>query len=146
MSSSTLIINPYIDIDKAIQNKDWFSGFANAVSYFEHFGTKRIRQYLDTDVLSTVTDEVKRSKLKNQLEEDLGKSLERLSVQNIVFWLYMFRIIDVDTFLGIKEIIAERNKLVHPARKGIAWRYAKPERTAKELLEKSKDYIRVIIS
>ena len=139
-----ILINPYGDIDKAIENRDWFPGFANAVSYFEHFGTIKLRNYIDSRILQTIEDEEKRKRVKNQLEDDLGKNLQRLSAKDIVFLLYAFQLIDSDTYIQSRKIIKERNKLVHPSRKGIAWRYTKPERTAKELLQQAKECIRKI--
>jgi hypothetical protein len=63
------------------------------------------------------------------------------SLKECNFLLYAFQLIDSDTYLKLRKIIIERNKLVHLARKGIAWRYEKPERTAKELLQQAKEYI-----
>jgi len=146
LKSSAIIINPSADIDKAIHNRDWFIGFANAVSYFEYYGTLKIKEYLDSNVISTVNDTEKRNKLKKWLKDHLGENFERLTAQNIAFWLYICHLIDIDTFLDITDLIVERNKLVHPARarKGIAWRYTKPEETARPLLERAKESIRKV--
>jgi len=138
------VINPYGDIDKAVQARDWFTGFATAISYIEHFGTIKLRNYIDSTILQLTESEDTRKNVKNQLKEDLGKNLEKLSAKDIAFLLYAFQLIDSETYLKLRKIIIERNKLVHPARKGIAWRYVKPERTAKELLQQAKECIQKI--
>lgn len=141
---SFITINPDVDIDKAIKSKDWFTGFATAISYFEHFGTIKIRNYIDSRILRAISDTQERQKVRKQLKDDLGKNLERLNAKDIAFLLFAFKLIDIDTYLDMRKITSERNKLVHPARKGIAWRYTKPEATAKELLRKAKDCIHKI--
>ncbi|MCK4953357.1 hypothetical protein KAS14_06200 [Candidatus Bathyarchaeota archaeon] len=78
------------------------------------------------------------------MKKDFGDKFERLSVSYIVFLLYSFGLIDGDTFLKLRKIITERNKLVHPTRIGIGWRYTKPETSAKELLQQAKDCITII--
>jgi len=113
--------------------------------YIEHFGTIKLRNYMNSRILQIIeSEEDTRKDVKNQLREDFGKNLEKLSAKDIVFLLYAFQLIDSDTYLKLRKIIIERNKLVHPARKGIAWRYEKPERTAKELLQQAKEYIQKI--
>lgn len=141
---SLIIINPDGDIDKAIESRDWFTGFATAISYFEHFGTIKIRSYIDSRILRAIDDLEERENVRKQLRDDLGKNLERLSAKNIAFLLYAFKLIDSNTYLDMRKISTERNKLVHPTRKGIAWRYTKPYRTAKELLQKAKECIHKI--
>ena len=138
------MINPYGDIDKAVQARDWFTGFATAISYIEHFGTIKLRNYIDSKILQLIESEETRKNVKNQLKDDLGKNLEKLSAKDIAFLLYALQLIDSDTYLKLRKIITERNKLVHPARKGIAWRYKKPERTARELLQQAKECIQKI--
>jgi len=141
---SFIVINPYGDIDKAIQARDWFTGFATAISYIEHFGTIKLRNYINSRILQLMESEETRKNVKKQLKEDFGKNLEKLGAKDIAFLLYAFQLIDSDTYLRLRKIIVERNKLVHPARKGIAWRYTKPERTARELLQQAKDCIQKI--
>jgi len=116
---SFILINPYGDIDKAIQARDWFNGFAIAVSYIEHFGTIKIKRYLDLRILRAIDNLEERKRVRKQFKDDLGKNLERLSAKDIAFLLYAFQLVDSDTCLKLRKIITERNKLVHPARKGI---------------------------
>jgi len=141
---SFILINPYGDIDKAIQARDWFNGFAIAVSYIEHFGTIKIKRYLDLRILRAIDNLEERKRVRKQFKDDLGKNLERLSAKDIAFLLYAFQLVDSDTCLKLRKIITERNKLVHPARKGIGWRYEKPERTARKLLQQAKECIQKI--
>lgn len=144
MHLSFILINPNGDIDNAVQTRDWFTGFATAISYIEHFGTIKLRNYIESKILQEIKSKDTCNNVRNQLKEDLGKNLEKLSAKDIAFLLYAFQLIDSDTYLKLRKIITERNKLVHPARKGIAWRYEKPERTAKELLQQAKECIQKI--
>lgn len=114
------------NVDDAIENEDWFSGFANAVSYFEHYGYFAIRSYC-------VRENVK-------LTRKAMESLKRnLSAGNITLLLRILKLIDNETYSSMKKIIEERNKLVHPGRKGIAYRDRKKKNTAIRLLNQGKE-------
>jgi hypothetical protein len=112
-------------INEAIEKEDWFSGFANAVSYFEHYGYFAIRAYC--------------ARQKVELTKTAMKSLKDLSVGNIALLLRVLKLIDSKTYSGIKKIVKERNKLVHPARKGILYRDMKKKETAIRLLNQAKE-------
>ena len=83
-------------------------------------------------------------KVEKQFEDDFGKHLQRLGARDIAFLLYAFKLIDEDTYLGMRNVTAEKNKMVHPTRKGIDWRYVKPKNTATKLLQEAKEIIRKI--
>lgn len=117
-------------IDDA-KEEDWFSAFANAVSYFEHYGYFAIRAYC-------VREKVK---LTGKAMESLKRNL---SAGNIALLLRVLKLIDNETYSSMKKIIEERNKLVHPGRKGIAYRDRKKEDTAIRLLNQGKECLRKI--
>lgn len=141
MKASFIIINPYGEIDKAVANKDWFIGFANAVCYLEYFGTIRLREYIDLEVLSRIADENERRKVNEYLKVRFGRAYERLRADDIVFLLFAFGLIEADNFLKLRKVITTRNELVHPSRKGAGFRYAIPEAEAKEILTQAKECI-----
>ena len=57
-----IIINPHGDIDKAIERRDWFIGFASAVSFIEHFGIIKIRSYVNSTILQRTQNEENKKK------------------------------------------------------------------------------------
>lgn len=118
-------------IDHAREEEDWFSAFANAVSYFEHYGYFAIRAYC-------VREKVK---LTGKAMESLKRNL---SAGNIALLLRVLKLIDNETYSSMKKIIEERNKLVHPGRKGIAYRDRKKKDTAIRLLNQGKECLRKI--
>jgi len=69
MHLSFILINPYGDIDKAVQARDWFTGFATAISYIEHFGTIKLRNHIDSKILQQIESEDTRNNVKKQLRE-----------------------------------------------------------------------------
>jgi len=113
-------------IDNAIRRKDWFSGFTNCVTYFEHWGYWKLKWYC----------------IKNKINAE--RKLHSLSVGNIAVVLYLLRAIDQDTYSKMLEVIKERHRLVHPAREGITYRDRKEEETFARLLNDAKDCIRRI--
>jgi len=120
-------------IDYAIEKEDWFLAFANVVSYFEHYGYLAIRAYC-------VRENVK-------LTRKAIESLKRdFSAGNIALLLRVLKLIDDETYSSMKEIITERNKLVHPGREGIRYRDEKKKESAIRLLNKAKECIQKIKS
>ena len=117
-------------IDDAKGEEDWFSAFANAVSYFEHYGYFAIRAYCVR----------KKVKLTNTAMEPL----KRLGAGNIALLLRILNLIDNDTYSNMKKIIKERNRLVHPAGKGIRYRDQKKKDTATLLLNQAEGCLRKI--
>jgi hypothetical protein len=113
-------------IDDAISREDWFSGFTNSVTYFEHWAYWRLHWYF----------------IKNKLDiRTLSKKLSRSHVSNLILILYILQAIDKDTYSRINKIISERNKLVHPAREGLSYRDRKEKDRAIELLNDAKNCI-----
>lgn len=113
-------------IDDAIVREDWFSGFTNSVTFLEHWGYWRLRWYC------------------TQRRIDGGAVKERLRslhISNLILILHLLQLIDQDTYSKISKIISERNKLVHPARKGISYRDRKEKDRAVELLNDAKNCI-----
>jgi hypothetical protein len=144
LKSNAIILNPYIEIDKAIASKDWFNGFANCISYFEYYGLRKVNEYLINKVIAPIPDTIpdtKRLQAKNSIEDNVDRS----GVKEIVFLLFTYGLIDCETFLGMNDVIKTRNDLVHPARKGIGLRYVSDEKLMTSYLTKSKEYIRKIV-
>lgn len=111
-------------INEAIAREDWFSGFTNAVTYLEHWGYWRLRWYC----------------IENHI--NMEKETKRLNISDLILVLRLLKLIDEPTYSKIKIIIKERNKLVHPSRKGISYRDRKKKERAEELLNYAKECIR----
>ena len=111
-------------INEAKDREDWFSGFTNAVTYFEHWGYWRLRWYC----------------IQNQI--DMKKETKRLNINSLVLVLRLLKLIDQATYLKIMKIVKERNKLVHPGRAGISYRERKKRDRAVELLNDAKECIK----
>jgi len=133
-----ILIDPYGEIDRAMKNEDWVSGFSHAITYTEHFGIIKIKNYIESSVLRKIENEENKNAVNNQFKDDL----KNIGAKNIVLLLFALEIIDSDTYLKLREIITERNKLQHPTRKEIGYRYIKKEKTKREcLLEEAKAII-----
>jgi len=108
------------EIDDAIRTEDWFSGFANSVTYLEFFAYWLLRWYC----------------IKKKI--DVKSKLKSLKVSTMTLILYILKLIDTNTFTKINTIIKERNKLVHPANTGISYRDRKKKDKAIKLLNDAK--------
>ncbi len=108
------------EIDDAIRTEDWFSGFANSVTYLEFFAYWLLRWYC-------ITKKV-----------DVKNKLKGLKISTMTLILYMLKLIDTNTFTKINTIVKERNKLVHPANTGISYRDRKKKDKAVGLLNDAK--------
>lgn len=127
LSSSMVILNPEKEIDDAIERNDWFSAFAISVSFFEYYGTRRITDHCTSKNIVGCRDTVK-----------------RMGVGNIIFILRILNFIDDDLYSKMRKTITERNKIVHPSRGGVAYRFEKQETRAIELLKDAKECIHKI--
>jgi len=116
----TIYERAFREIDEAIEKRDWFLGFANSVTYFEHFGYWLLRWYC----------------IKEKV--DISDRLKNLRVSTIALMLYLLRLIDTNTFTKINTIVKERNKLIHPAEVGLRYRDRKEKERATELLKDAK--------
>jgi len=114
-------------IDELIAKEDWFSGFANSVTYFEHYGYFAIRAYCVREGV--------------ELKGKAINLLRRNSAGNVTLLLRILKIIDDKSYSDMRKIIGERNNLVHPGRKGLAYRYAKKKDEYTVLLNKAKECI-----
>jgi len=114
-----------VAIDRAIENEDWFSGFSNAVTYFEYWGYWRLHWYC----------------LKEHIEE-YGKT-KYLNASSLLTILYLLKEIDANTFNKMIKVIKERNKLIHPIStdSGMTYRDTKEKDRATELLNDAKECI-----
>jgi len=126
------VLNPGTVIDDAKRREDWFAAFTNSVTYFEHYGYWAIRAYC-------LREEV-------ELTNKAKDSLKQLNAANISLLLRILDIIDNDTYSNMKKIIEERNKFVHPGRKGITYRDRKKKDNAIKLLNQAKECIQKIRS
>lgn len=129
-SKKQYIRNPIKVIDEAIKDQDWFSGFANAVTYFEHYGHWAINLHCHRENV--------------ELTRKAKVSLKQLSAVNLTLLLRILKLIDNETYSNIRKIIEERNKLVHPGRKGITYRDRKKKDKAVRLLNQAKESVRRI--
>ena len=127
MSLRFTVINPDKEIDDATENEDWVSAFTTAVSYFEYYGARIIKKRCESLEIPRYKDIVK-----------------NMGVSNIVLILRLLNMVDRDTYQKIRKTIQERNKLIHPERGGIGYRYSKQKDRARELLEDAKECIHQI--
>ena len=81
-----------------------------------------------------------------KLTKKATNSLKRHSAGDIALLLRILKLIDNETYSTMKKIIEERNKLVHPGRKGITYREQKKKERAIELLTQAKQSITEIRS
>jgi hypothetical protein len=109
-------------INEAIQRKDWFSAFSNAVAYFEHWRYWRLTSYC----------------MKEKIHAK--EKIKSLSPANLTLILYLLKLVNQDTFSKMTKTILERNKLVHPISrgKGISYRDRKETDRAIEILDDAK--------
>lgn len=117
-------IDPHGDIGRAINAENWLAGFSFAVTYLEHFGTIKIRNFVDSQIVQKKVSLGQKREVKKQCSEDVG----RLSATNILFLLFAFGLVDVNFYLDFRKIIAERNRLVHPSRKGVGFQCVEEEK------------------
>jgi hypothetical protein len=139
---NAIIINPREDIQKALLQKDWVSGFSYAVRYIENYGQIKIRNFIELHILSKIVDGEQRKRVENQCIEDL----KRLRVTDIVLILLILGIIDNSTYMDLRGIITERNKLEHASRKGIGYQFdATREKERQDFLQKAIVHIYAIM-
>ena len=123
--SSPLFKERLEKIDSAIIEEDWFSGFALAVTYFEHYGYWAIRFYCLRE--------------KIELTNKADESLKMLGAVQLALFLRVLKLIDNETYSRMKKIVEERNKIVHPGRDSILYPDKKEKDEATMLLEQAKD-------
>ena len=119
-------------IDEAIETENWFSGFTNAVTYFEHYGYWAIRFYCHREKI-TLTNKAQ-------------TSIKRLGASELALILRILELTDNRTYSNMKKIIEERNKVVHPGRRGIRYADKKKKDEATLLLEQAKECLQIIQS
>jgi hypothetical protein len=102
-------------INEAIERKDWFSAFSNAVSYFEFWAYIWLWRYC---------------KKENMHIEEIIKGLNARELNLI---LYLLKLTDFNFFNKMNKTIKERNFYVHPekAEEMLSYRH-KEEREEKE--------------
>lgn len=124
MLMKVTVINPDKEIQDAIDGEDWISAFATAVSYFEYYGANIIKGRCKSLEIPRYKDIVK----------NMGAS-------NIILILRLLSLVNEDIYGKMRKTLQERNKLIHPERGGIGYRYKKQKDRAKELLEEAKQCI-----
>lgn len=112
-------------IDSAIIEEDWFSGFALAVTYFEHYGYWAIRFYCLRE--------------KIELTNKADASLKKLGAVQLALFLRVLKLINNQTYSNMKKVVEERNKIVHPGRDSILYPDKKEKDEATMLLKQAKD-------
>jgi hypothetical protein len=73
LRSSIYVLNPEKIINQAIERRDWFSGFSNSVTYFEHWGYWRLKWNC----------------IKEQI--DIEEKLKHLHVSTLTLILYLLK-------------------------------------------------------
>lgn len=117
-------------IDDAIREEDWFSGFALAITYFEHYGYWAIRFHCIRE--------------KIELTRKTDESMKMLGAAQLALFLRVLKLIDKQTYSTMKKIVEERNKIVHPGRNSILYPDKKEKDEATLLLNQAKDCLRTI--
>ena len=117
-------------IDEAIEDEDWFSAFANVVTCFEHYGYWAIRFYCSNENID-LTDKA----------ED---SLKRLGATELSLLLRILQLICNETYSSMRKVISERDKIVHPGRRGIRYAEKKKKDEAIMLLKQAKECLKKI--
>jgi hypothetical protein len=117
-------IDPHGDIGRAIKAENWLAGFSFAVTYLEHFGMIKIKIIVDSRIVQKKVSLSQKREVKKQFSEDV----ERMTATNILFLLFAFGLVDVSFYLDFRNIIAERNRLVHPSRKGMGFQCVEEEK------------------
>ena len=115
------------------------AGFASACTSLEYFGSIRIRNRLENQIISKIKDSDKK-----QAQNIIYEKVKRMSVRDIIFRLLTFNIIKFETYLELEEIINFRNNLIHPLRKGIGYQQALDQSKAERLLLIAKKRINQI--
>jgi hypothetical protein len=87
-------------INDAIERKDWFSAYSNAVAYFELWGNQLLTFYCRNEHIYA------------------SKMIQKLSVANLVLVLYLLKLIDQNTLSKMNLTIKERNNIVHAGSRG----------------------------
>ena len=130
--SRARVLYPYRLIDYYKRKELWFPAFTNSVTYFEHFGYWAIRNHCNQNGI--------------EFTQKAMDALKNLRAGNIALILRILDLIDNETYSDMKKIIEERNKLVHPGRKGITYREQKQKDRAESLLNQAKQSIKKIRS
>lgn len=120
-------MNPKKEIEDSMSRKDWFGGFAIAVSYFELLGFLTLIEFCKSRGQSP--------------SENIKDELKRINIKQLIALLRSLGLIDTNTYSKMKKTISERNKLVHFLRKGVDYRDRKQEDRAKSLLNQAIDCI-----
>jgi hypothetical protein len=114
-----VIIDPFGEIRRAKERKDWFAGLSASATYFEYWGTIKLKGYFKFHGIGLEkTGEVKKM---------FGEFIDRLGVRRMIELLYWFGIIDEPMYNQMKEVNRERNKLIHPQTEGIGYRFQDEE-------------------
>lgn len=136
-----IFIDPHGDIGKAIKSEDWVSGFSYAVRYIEHFGTIKIKNFVDSKFIQNIENSDQKREVSNRFSEDLN----RLSTVNIVFMLFALGLVNANAYLDLRKIIVERNKLIHPLKKGVGFQNVEEEKNKrKSMLQQAQKLIEEI--
>jgi hypothetical protein len=83
---------------------------------------------------------------RKRVENRCIKDLKRLRVADIVLILLILGIVNDGTYLDLRSIIIERNKLDHASRKGIGYQFdVTREKERQDLLQKAIVHIYAIM-
>jgi hypothetical protein len=110
------LIEPFGEIKRAKERRDWFAGLATSVSYFEYFATNALKSYFKFHGIGL-------DQKTGELKKDFSKLVEKLGARRLVNLLHGFDLLNDEDYRQIIGIIIERNNLVHQHRKGAGYRY-----------------------
>lgn len=134
ISASLFIMpNPRRVIESKIKNKQCFEGFALSVSYFEHYGAKKIARCCYCFDIS-----------KNVFYDLFGISLEDMGVTKITQLLRFMKIIDQITYSNMKKVVKVRHRFIHPQKEGIERWFPTSTKEYKKLLNDAINCIEVM--
>jgi len=110
-----LLVDPFGEIKRAKENRDWFASFSSAVTHFDNFGTEKLRAYFKLHKIGIDEDT-------GELKKLFDEFLKGLSADNVITLLYCFEIIDDQTYSQIRKIKVERNRIDHSKKRGLGYR------------------------
>jgi len=125
------VMHPKREIEEAMSRKDWFGGFAIAVSYFELLGFLSLIGFCKS--------------LGQSPSENVKDELKRINVKQLIALLCSLGLISRNTYSKMNKTISERNKLVHFLRGGVDYRDRKQEDRAKTLLKQAIECIYALL-
>jgi len=115
-----LVHKPRASILEALRKEDWFKGIVLSATYFEHFGLEKLKEHYQ----GRITPE----------------KLNRLSLEQIILFLFGSGIIDQATYTKMIEVKDARNELVHEPWANVTL----TEKRGKALIRKAIECLKIL--